>query len=164
MKNRTSLLVTSVLAFALTACNAGEQASRDRTPLATTGSAADTKTPGAAQSCLAQDFDQFLTAFMGDVEVQKTHVALPLKSETVDPNAEPEPKPVTKMLPLADLKFPLMLSPQQQAQDGLQLSKTVTDPTHIEVKLVKPDTDYQLTFLFQNDGCWKLYQTRDDSL
>lgn len=101
---------------------------------------------------------------MGDLQVQKTQVTLPLQSEAIDLNAEPEPKPVTKMLTQAELKFPLMPSLQQQAQDGLQLSKTFTDATHVEVKLSKPDTDDQRVFFFQNDGCWKLYRTRDDSL
>lgn len=101
---------------------------------------------------------------MTDLQVQKAQVSLPLQRESVDPNAEPEPRPISKMLTQAELKFPLMPSPQQQAKDGLQLSKIATDPTHMEVKLVKPDTDYQLTFFFQNDGCWKLYRIRNDSL
>lgn len=163
MSNATSLLAASFLALALTACNAGSQASADRPAQASTNPQPITQ--GAATTiCQAQDFDQFLTTFMDSVEVQKSHIALPLQVETVDPNAEPEPKPVTKMLAQADLTFPLIPSSQQQARDGLQLSKTVIDPTHMEIKLVKPDTDYQMVFLFQNDGCWKLYQTRDDSL
>ena len=101
---------------------------------------------------------------MNEPQMQKTQIVLPLQSEAVDPNAEPEPRPVTKMLAEADLQFPLMPSSQQQAKDGLQLSTVATDSVHMEVKLVKPDTDYQLMFFFQNDGCWKLYRIRNDSL
>ncbi len=105
-----------------------------------------------------------MTAFANDVDVQKRSVTQPLQSEAVDAMAEPEPKPVTTMLGLAQLKFPLMPTMQDQARDGLQISKTPSGDSEMEVKLLKPDTDYQLLFFFHKDTCWKLYRMRDDSL
>ena len=52
----------------------------------------------AAPACPARDFPGFLAAFADDVAVQKAFVAVPLRSDTIDPEAEPEPKPVTTML------------------------------------------------------------------
>ena len=118
----------------------------------------------ATLSCPAQDFGKFLTAFANHIEVQKAFVTLPLESESVDATAEPEPKPVTKRLGLSELHFPLMPSLQRQAMDGVTLSRKLTNPKEAEVKLVKEDTDYQMVFYFKNDGCWKLYRMRDDSL
>lgn len=162
---KSKLLPASLLlCLTLSACNAGGQ-SPDTATAATPAKPSTTHAPIAATpACPSQDFDQFLTAFASDVEVQKAHVAIPLESETVDANAEPEPRPVVKRLALADLKFPLLPSPQQQARERLELAKTITDAKHIEIKLAKPDTDYQMVYLFQNDGCWKLSRMRDDSL
>lgn len=164
MRRKASFLAVSALTFTLAACNAQNQASSNPGALPTTSTTAASKVPAIASSCPAQDFDKFLSAFMNEPQMQKTQIVLPLQSEAVDPNAEPEPRPVTKMLAEADLQFPLMPSSQQQAKDGLQLSTVATDSVHMEVKLVKPDTDYQLMFFFQNDGCWKLYRIRNDSL
>lgn len=158
------LSLSLLLSLTLAACNAGGQApARNRDAAAATATSTHA-TPLSASTCPAQDFDKFFAAFASDAEVQKAHLSLPLESETVDANAEPEPRPVIKRLALAELTFPLLPSPQQQRQDKLELTKTVTDATHVEIKLVKPDTDYQMVYLFQNDGCWTLYRMRDDSL
>ena len=118
----------------------------------------------AAPTCPTQAFDTFLTAFANDVAIQKAFVTQPLQSESIDALAEPEPRPVTRMLSFDELHFPLMPNLQRQALDGLQLVKTISGNGEMEVKLVKPDTDYQVLFFFRNDGCWKLYRMRDDSL
>jgi hypothetical protein len=174
MKNilQTGLLV---LCSAMSACGTdhsaseGPKAAQPQAALAAAASmghasANPIHAASAPSACPAQTFDTFLTAFADDVEVQKKSVALPLQSESVDALAEPEPKPVTKMLSFAELHFPLMPTVQQRARDGLQISQTPSGKGEIEVKLVKPDTDYQLLFYFRNDGCWKLYRMRDDSL
>jgi len=101
---------------------------------------------------------------MNDVEVQKAFVTDPLQSDSVDANAEPEPKPVSKMLGRAEITFPVMPSEQQQAKDGLKLTKNDISATEVSVKLAKEDTDYQMSFFFRKDGCWHLYRTKDDSL
>jgi len=114
--------------------------------------------------CSAQNFDKFLSTFANDIEVQKKFIVLPLQSDSVDAMAEPEPKTVTKMLDLSALHFPLMPSTRKQINDGLKLSYKRINVGEVEVKLVKDDTDYQMTFFFRNDGCWKLYRINNDSL
>lgn len=117
----------------------------------------------AAKACPSQDFAVFLKAFADDVEVQKAHTQRPLRSETIDANADPEPKPVTAMLDGDALRFPLMPSASQQQAEGLVSSQTELNGDK-EVMLVKPDTDYQRSFFFRKDACWTLYRMRDDSL
>lgn len=165
-ENMKHTLLSALLALcmALSACNAGEQAPGENRAAAPAAAASPPVSSPATPACPSQDFDKFFVAFAGDAQVQKAHVAMPLESETIDSNAEPEPKPVIKQLALSELKFPLLPDPQQQAQDKLELTKTVSDATHVEIKLAKPDTDYQMVYLFRNDGCWTLYRTRDDSL
>lgn len=162
------------LCFLLSACGAGNSASAGRDaiqqPAATgttvlrNGSTSPAHLTSAPPVCPAQAFDTFLAAFANDVEVQKNFVTQPLQNESVDALAEPEPKPITKILNFVELHFPLMPSLQQQTHDGLKLIQTPSSNGEMEVKLIKPDTDYQLLFFFRNDGCWKLYRMRDDSL
>ncbi|MBM7093353.1 hypothetical protein JTP67_33590, partial [Streptomyces sp. S12] len=77
-----------------------------------------------ATACPSQDFDAFLAAFADDIEVQRAFTQRPLRSETVDANADPEPKPVTAMLDGDALSFPLMASRAKQQAEGLVLSQT----------------------------------------
>jgi hypothetical protein len=116
-----------------------------------------------AQACPSQDFDVFLKAFADDVQIQQAYTQRPLQSETIDANADPEPKPVTAMLDGDALHFPLMPSAAKQQADGLVLSQTELNGDK-EVMLAKPDTDYQLSFFFRKGECWTLYRMRDDSL
>jgi hypothetical protein len=117
----------------------------------------------AAKACPSQDFDVFLKAFADDVQVQKAYTQRPLQSETIDANADPEPKSVTTMLDGDALQFPLMPSAAKQQADGLVLSQTELNGDK-EVMLAKPDTDYQLSLFFRKGECWTLYRMRDDSL
>lgn len=120
-------------------------------------------TSATATACPSQDFDAFLAAFADDIEVQRAFTQRPLRSETVDANADPEPKPVTAMLDGDALKFPLMASRAKQQAEGLVLSQTELNGDK-QVMLAKPDTDYQLSFFFRKGECWTLYRMRDDSL
>ena len=156
---RTLALPFLLAAVLLTAC--------DKAPAPTAAPAAATTTAPTASSpptCPAEQFDRFLPLFENDVALQKTYVTDPLQSDSVDPNADPEPKPVSKSLAKAEVAFPVMPSQADQTKDGLVATQTVSGPTEIAVKLVKPDTDYQTTFFFRKDDCWHLYRVKDDSL
>ncbi|NLR99850.1 hypothetical protein HGP17_23765 [Rhizobium sp. P38BS-XIX] len=115
-------------------------------------------------SCPSQNFETFLTAFMDSAQVQKAHTSRPLESTSIDPNAEPEPAPVTTQLDGAALKFPVMPTSKKQKADGLVRRISKLADGGMEVMLVKPDTDYQLSFSFRKESCWQLYKMQDDSL
>lgn len=115
-------------------------------------------------ACPSQNFEVFLDAFADDIALQRAFVHDPLENESVDANAEPEPKPVTRQLERKNLSFPLMPSTQQQRSDGLQRSMTASGPDEMQVKLAKGDSDYQMTLVFRHDDCWTLYRKQDDSL
>lgn len=164
---QTRVWMALALAMALGGCDAvstnppAAAAQNKAAPAA----AAPAPVAAAAKACPSQDFAVFLKAFADDVDVQKAHTQRPLRSETIDANAnaDPEPKPVTAMLDGAALHFPLMPSTGKQQSDGLVSSQTELNGDK-EVMLVKPDTDYQLSFFFRKDACWTLYRMRDDSL
>lgn len=153
------LLAMSVL---LGACKATPQQNAPDT-----GPAVVTSTPApisATSACPSPDFGSFLKTFMGDVEIQKKFSAEPLENQTVDATAEPEPALVTKMLTATELQFPLIPSEQQQASEGLKMRQSTLENGDTKVTLAKEDTDYQMSFYFKKEGCWKLIRIRNDSL
>lgn len=160
----TKTLIAGVLLITLTACgDHAATASHEQASPANPMPVAHAKDK-AAPSCPSQDFGTFITAFTDDVQIQQAFVHDPLESETVDVNADPEPKPVTRTLHKAELSFPLMPSTKEQTHVGLKRTISAIGPGEMQVKLAKDDTDYQLTFLFRNEGCWTLYRKQDDSL
>ncbi|MGX0954783.1 hypothetical protein AB7M18_000911 [Pseudomonas viridiflava] len=128
--------------------------------------AANTQPPSQASvaACPAQDFDGFLKRFANDIEVQKAFVSTPLQSEYIDPEAQPEPRPVSELLDRSQLQFPLMPSYQQQHDQGLTLVKQLKGPDQAVIKLSKADTGYQLSLFFKREACWMLYRIQDESL
>ncbi len=119
----------------------------------------------AAQTCPASDFAGFLAAFMDDTRVQRSHVTVPLKSRTIDPDAQPEPAPVERMLGAGDIRYPLVPGKAERTRDGLVTTTRPVSATETEVKLAKPDTGYQKTYRFRRTaGCWTLVAMNDESL
>jgi hypothetical protein len=154
---RISTLPSLALALLLAGCD--KAPSPQAAP-----AAAGTVAAHPATQCPAVTFDGFLPLFENDIAIQKAYVTDPLQSDSVDANAEPEPKPVSKMLSHADVTFPVMPSQADQAKSGLATTRTDNSPTEIAIKLAKPDTDYQMSFFFRKDDCWHLYRVKDDSL
>ncbi|KMS56378.1 hypothetical protein V474_15635 [Novosphingobium barchaimii LL02] len=121
--------------------------------------------PSLAATCPAKDFKGFLTAFMDDPAVQRTHVAVPLASSHVDADAQPEPTPVEEMLVAGEIEFPLMPDKAQRGAQRLETSISIPSANDREVKLAQSDGGYQLRYLFRRTGqCWTLVKMSDDSL
>jgi hypothetical protein len=118
----------------------------------------------ATTDCPAQDFDDFLHHFANDVAVQEAFVSVPLQSDYIDADSEPEPSRVSRQLSREQIEFPVMPDEALQRDQGLELSKQVIDPTQVIIKLTREDTDYQLSLYFRKEACWVLYRVQDDSL
>lgn len=154
------MIVLLVITALLGACKATPQQN-----LVDAQPAAPTPAPtSAALACPSPSFDGFLKVFIASVEVQKAFSAEPLESQTVDATAEPEPALVTKMLTANELQFPLIPNEEQQANEGLKMRQSALENGDIKVKLAKEDTDYQMSFYFRKEACWKLIRKRNDSL
>jgi hypothetical protein len=158
----TRAIILLTMAVLLGACKATPQQSvPDARPAAVSSTPAPTS---AIPVCPSLNFDSFLKAFVGDVELQKAFTAEQLESQTVDATAEPEPALVTKLQTKAELQFPVIPSEQQQANEGLKMRQSVLENGDTKVTLAKEDTDYQMSFYFKKDECWKLIRIRNDSL
>lgn len=156
----TRMIVLLAMMALLGACKAAPQ---QNLPVAQP--AASTPAPTSVTlACPSSNFDGFLKVFISDLEAQKEFSANPLENQTVDATAEPEPALVTKMLTATELKFPLIPSEQQQANQGLKMRQSALENGDIKVTLAKEDTDYQMSFYFKKEVCWKLIRIRNDSL
>lgn len=156
---RTGLWIAALGALALGGCDLASNSP----PAAAAQEARAPAAAAPAVACPSQDFDAFLSAFADDARVQRAYTQRPLRSETVDADADPEPRPVVAMLDGDALSFPLMPSRERQQAEGLVASQTELNGDK-QVLLAKPDTDYQLSFFFRKGECWTLYRMRDDSL
>jgi len=158
------------LAALLAACQSSEAPAPSATPAppqatAASRAQADRAITHSVDACPAPTFDGFLPKFMDDVSIQKQYTADPLESDTIDPNADPEPAPVKKMLTKDQVTFPVIPDSARQKKDGLVLKQSPEGDGGFAVELAKPDTDYQMTFHFRSaEGCWQLHRTEDDSL
>lgn len=133
---------------------------------AATGVAAE-KAEAAADakpSCRHSDFSAFLEEFSENVSTQRQATSDPLLMESIDAGAQPEPQPVVRQVPLADVEFPVMANAAQREAEGLQWSTASVAGGDMEVTLRKPDTDMQIRFGFRAQPCWTLVKVSDDSM
>ncbi|MBW8724747.1 MAG: hypothetical protein JF625_06265 [Inquilinus limosus] len=119
----------------------------------------------AGPACPSTDLDAFLKAFIDDVALQRAFTAQPLRDQSVDNTAMPEPRPVTQMLSGAALHFPVMPTRSERATLGLEARWLERGERQAVFRLVKEDTDLQLTYVFRRgQDCWQLVERQDDSL
>lgn len=117
-----------------------------------------------AMACPSQDFDAFLAAFMESEEVQKAFTDVPLRSDSIDANAEPEPRVVTTMVSAEQMTLPVIPDPRSLARRGLANSSR-REGRGMVLTLAKPDSGYQISYYFRlDDTCWHLYRKYDESI
>lgn len=137
----------------------GEILEAEPKPATSIGIAAEPKA-----TCPDADFAAFLKRFESSAEVQRTSTADPLAMDSIDSDAMPEPKRVTKQVALADVEFPVLFGPSQREAEGLQETVTELGPSEREVTHGIPDSDAQVRFNFRADPCWKLVRLSDDAI
>lgn len=119
-------------------------------------------TPTAA--CPDTDFAAFLQRFASSADTQRAATANPLTMESVDAEAMPEPRRVTKQVPLAEVTFPVMPAPAQREAEGLQETITEASATDRMVKHAVPDSGVQVRYEFHAAPCWQLVRVSDDTI
>lgn len=116
-------------------------------------------------SCPARDFAGFFKAFSDSQDVQRAFTGASVDFTEIDANAQPEPREVTVNRPLAAIQFPVIPTTSEQRRNGLEMTTSRTEDGMMRVRLEKPDTDYQLVYIFKTHAdCWTLYAKADNSL
>lgn len=118
----------------------------------------------ANPQCPSQEFAGFLNAFAENVEIQKAFTKFPLKRQQLDLEAEPEPKPVLRLLSRSQVKFPIIPNAAERKTKSLNFRVDELNARRAKVILVKSDTDYQVSYFFRKNSCWKLEHIEDWSL
>jgi hypothetical protein len=120
-----------------------------------------TATP--ATSCPDADFPAFLKRFSADIAVQEKATADPLTMIQLDPDAQPEPAPVTRTVPLAKVEWPVIPNLEAARNGGREV--TVSEEADGRQVVVRtPDTGDQQAYHFAQQPCWTLVKVDDQSL
>ncbi|MCW1777209.1 hypothetical protein NB693_22975 [Pantoea ananatis] len=94
------------------------------TVAATTAAPSRTAATTAAQRCQDVDFAAFLKRFSADIAVQEKATADPLTMIHIDPDAQPEPAPVTRNVPLAEVEWPVIPNLDAARKGGREIVVT----------------------------------------
>ncbi|WP_080931491.1 hypothetical protein [Xanthomonas arboricola] len=164
---RTSLHALA-LSLALVACKPQAEPAGAATPAANAAPAASAPatapaTPAQATTCPSADFSAFLKSFSADIAVQEKATADPLTMIQLDPDAQPEPTPVTRTVPLAKVEWPVIPNLEAARNGGREV--TISEEADGRQVLVRtPDTGDQQVYHFAQRPCWMLVKVDDQSL
>lgn len=167
---RTSLPALA-LSLALAACSAQAPPAASAAPespataSATAPAAAASTAPASATSagCPDADFPAFLKRFSAEIAVQEKATADPLTMIQIDPEAQPEPAPVTREVPLAQVKWPVIPDLAAVRSSGREV--VVSQQGDGQQVLVRtPDTGDQQVYHFAQRPCWTLIKVDDQAL
>jgi hypothetical protein len=132
-------------------------------PRAQPGPSSVLAAPRHRAGCPSADFAAFLTAFAESTALQEAFTRFPLAKRSVV-DADPEPRQVEALLSRADVTFPVFPSEARRAVQGLASRVEQDGPARRSVVVAKPDTDYQISFVFEKSDCWQLVLVDDQSL
>ncbi|MBB4757629.1 hypothetical protein FHT15_002316 [Xanthomonas campestris] len=125
--------------------------------------AAAAATPAQPATCPNADFATFLKSFSADIAVQEKATANPLTMIQLDPDAQPEPAPVTRTVALADVEWPVIPNLEAARNGGREV--TISEEADGRQVLVRtPDTGDQQVYHFAQRPCWMLVKVDDQSL
>ena len=117
----------------------------------------------SATLCPSKEFTKFLVAFSESLSVQEQFTNVPLK-KIITINAEPEPKQEAMLIEKKKMVFPVMPDKKSLEENGLRLQVLDNTDEVATLKLEKPDTDYQVIYVFKFNSCWFLDEVKDYSL
>ncbi|WP_228135936.1 DUF4348 domain-containing protein [Xanthomonas sp. NCPPB 1128] len=154
------ILTSLVVAAALVACKAQPAGS---TVAAATAAPSQTAATAAAPRCQDADFDAFLKRFSTDIAVQEKATADPLTMVHIDPDAQPEPAPVTRNVPLAEVEWPVIPNLDAARKGGREVVVSQNAEGR-QVMVRTPDTGDQQVYQFTQKPCWTLVKVDDQGL
>ena len=114
-------------------------------------------------SCPSTVFSKFLSAYLENPSVQQEFTHIPLK-KLITVDAEPEPEQKIVLLDKHKVTFPVIFGEKKRAVDGAEVTILEEVNGIAKVKIEKPDTDYQVFYVFKFEECWFLYEIQDYSL
>lgn len=160
MATARPMLTSLALAAALVACKGHSAGSA---PAAMAPATPPAPAAAAAPHCQEADFDTFLKGFSADIAVQEKATADPLTMIHIDPDAQPEPAPVTRNVPLAEVEWPVIPNLEAARKGGREVAVTQNAQGR-QVMVRTADTGDQQVYQFTQKPCWTLVRVDDQAL
>jgi hypothetical protein len=120
-------------------------------------------TAGTATQCPTTDFVAFLEQFSADIAVQESATAEPLLMHRLDPAAEPEPRPYSETVALADVLWPVIPNLVIARRYGKEVVVSGNGDQR-QVTVREPDNGNQVRYVFGRQPCWTLLAVHDEAL
>lgn len=159
-----SAAADSINAAATPAPPAGPTVPDDALPAAVTAAGDPDVGSASPGQCQDADFDAFLKRFEASADAQRAATSDPLTMSRIDPDAQPEPAPVSRTVPLVDVEFPVLIGAAARKAEGAVLSVESVAMRQRVVHVGQPDTDAQMRLVFDAIPCWTLTAVHDDAL
>src|SRR4051812_18974487 len=121
----------------------------------------DKADPAAASVACPAKFDHFLRTYADSEAVQRKATVFPLPFQTLDLEAQPEPKPVMRHVRAREAIYPLLPLPEARKREGLEPTIERQTAKAAQVLLFKPDTGYHVIYYFARSQCWRLQRIED---
>jgi hypothetical protein len=118
----------------------------------------------APEACPDTDFDAFLKRFETSADAQRAASADPLTMTRIDPDAQPEPAAVTRHVPRAQVRFPVLPDAATRRAQGLELRVSPGGGNARDVVVGLPDSGAQVRLAFELRDCWTLVRVDDESI
>jgi hypothetical protein len=168
MLTAAARLALLALLLALAACKPASEPAASAPPATPVASeAAGAPSPVAAEPAAAEcpdpDFAAFLKRFEGSADAQRAATADPLTMVSIDADAQPEPAPMSRQVPLAQVEFPVMGDASRRQAEGLEQVVQELAGGRQEVTVRVPDSGIQTRYEFHATPCWKLVRVSDDT-
>ncbi|WP_247538530.1 hypothetical protein [Ralstonia pseudosolanacearum] len=112
----------------------------------------------------AADFPTFIQKFSEEEHIQKEFTQYLLERLQLDPESQPEPGTIVRYLHRDQLRFPIIPSEQERANQMLKIQIDSVSTSKASITLTKPDTGYQVRYHFKKNGCWILERIEDLSI
>ncbi|MGE1174210.1 hypothetical protein [Pseudomonas sp. BW7P1] len=116
-----------------------------------------------SNSCPSTKFSEFLSVYMENPSIQQRFTNSPLK-KIITVDAEPEPEQKTVLLDKDKVVFPVIFGKEKRVAAGVEVAVLENSNGVAKIKIEKPDTDYQVFYVFKFEGCWFLDEVQDYSL
>ncbi|WP_440870699.1 hypothetical protein ACQHIH_02060 [Xanthomonas sontii] len=160
MASARPILTSLALAATLLACKGPSTGSA---PAAMAPATPPAPAAAAAPRCQDVEFDAFLKRFSADIAVQEKATADPLTMIHLDSDAQPEPAPVTRNVPLAEVEWPVIPNLEAARKGGREVVVTQNAQGR-QVMVRTPDTSDQQVYQFAQKPCWTLVKVDDQAL
>lgn len=120
-------------------------------------------TAGADVHCRTTDFPTFLERFSAHIAVQERATVDPVLVHRLDPAGEPEPRPYSETIALADVLWPVMPNLAIARRNGKVVLISGTGGQR-QVTVREPDNGNQVRYVFARQPCWTLLAVHEQAL